>query len=323
MKFDYFYPEQAEQFAFFRIPKILFRDKRFKNISTDAKVLYGLMLDRVSLSVKNKWIDDKERIYIIFTLEEIMEELDCANQKATKLVVELENKAGLIERKRQGLGKPTLIYVKNFSSEITGESQNAVKEDSTDNLKKDEKEQDLQSHDFHESLTHENHDSGIMETMKQESRKSWSNKTEYNKTDFNDTDPFLSSEEGEGSKGTEESSGIKDLLWEQVMMDKLLQERPGDRDLLMEILQLLVDTLCTRRKTVRIVRDDKPAAEVRRQLLQLGPEHIRFVLDCMAENTTKIKNMRQYLLAALYNAPMTINSYYASLAQHDIAAGKI
>lgn len=117
MRFDYFYPEQAEQFAFFRIPKALFRDRQFKNISTDAKVLYGLMLDRVSLSVKNQWIDQKGRVYIIFTLEEIMEELGCANQKATKLVVELEEKAGLIERKRQGLGKPTLIYVKNFSRE--------------------------------------------------------------------------------------------------------------------------------------------------------------------------------------------------------------
>ena len=85
MNFDYFYPEQAEQFAFFRIPKALFKDPRFKNISTDAKVFYGLMLDRVSLSVKNKWIDDKGRVYIIFTLEEIMDELDCANQKATKL----------------------------------------------------------------------------------------------------------------------------------------------------------------------------------------------------------------------------------------------
>ena len=69
MTFDYFYPEQAEQFAFFRIPKILFKDKRFKHISTDAKVLYGLMLDRVSLSARNQWIDDRGRVYIIFTLE--------------------------------------------------------------------------------------------------------------------------------------------------------------------------------------------------------------------------------------------------------------
>ena len=127
MIFDYFYPEEAEQFAFFRIPKALFKDKRFKQVSTDAKLLYGLMLDRVSLSVKNQWIDEKGRVYIIFTLEDIMDEFDCANQKATKLVVELEEKAHLIERKRQGLGKPTLIYVKNFSSEMGKENSGDTK----------------------------------------------------------------------------------------------------------------------------------------------------------------------------------------------------
>ena len=307
MGFDYFYPEQAEQFAFFRIPKALFRDRQFKNISTDAKVLYGLMLDRVSLSVKNQWIDKKGRVYIIFTLEEIMEELGCANQKATKLVVELEEKAGLIERKRQGLGKPTLIYVKKFSRECA----------------EPEIQPDSQTHDFHDSQSHENHESRIMDPMNPDSRKSWSNKNESINTDFSNTDLFPSSEEKQEGNGAEGRTEIENLLREQLMMDRLLQECPRDRDLLMEILQLLTDTLCTHRKTIRLARDDKPAAEVRRQLLQLGPEHIRFVLDCMAENTTKIKNMRQYLLAALYNAPMTLNSYYASLAQHDIAAGKI
>ena len=122
MGFDYFYGPQAEQFAFFRIPKVLFTDARFQDISTDAKVLYGMMLDRVSLSVKNNWLDEEGRVYIIFTLQEIMEEMNCGDQKATKLQVELEKKCGLIERKRQGQGKPTLIYVKNFISS-TSESR--------------------------------------------------------------------------------------------------------------------------------------------------------------------------------------------------------
>ena len=90
MGFDYFYGPQAEQFAFFRIPKVLFTDARFQDISTDAKVLYGMMLDRVSLSVKNNWLDEEGRVYIIFTLQEIMEEMNCGDQKATKLQVELE-----------------------------------------------------------------------------------------------------------------------------------------------------------------------------------------------------------------------------------------
>lgn len=153
MAFDYFYPEQAEQFAFFRIPKILFKDKRFKNISTDAKVLYGMMLDRVSLSVKNNWMDEDGRIYIIFTLEDIMEEMNCGNQKATKLQVELEKKCGLIERKRQGQGKPTLIYVKNFISN-TSESR-------------------IKTRENHESgfQTRENHESRIVKNGNPDSRK--------------------------------------------------------------------------------------------------------------------------------------------------------
>ena len=115
MQFDYFYGSQAEQFSFYRIPKVLFTDPQFKPLSTDAKVLYGILLDRMSLSVKNHWLDEQSRVYIIFTTEEIMEALSCANQKACRLILELEKDAGLIERKRQGLGKPSLIYVKNFA----------------------------------------------------------------------------------------------------------------------------------------------------------------------------------------------------------------
>lgn len=115
MQFDYFYGSQAEQFSFYRIPKVLFTDPQFKPLSTDAKVLYGILLDRMSLSVKNHWLDEQSRVYIIFTTEEIMAALSCANQKACRLMLELEKDAGLIERKRQGLGKPSLIYVKNFA----------------------------------------------------------------------------------------------------------------------------------------------------------------------------------------------------------------
>lgn len=114
MSFDYYYGSQAEQFSFYRIPKILFTEPRFKNTSAEAKILYGLLLDRMSLSAKNGWLDEMGRVYIIYTLEEIMEALGCADQKALKLLSELEKKCGLIERKRQGLGKPNLIFVKNF-----------------------------------------------------------------------------------------------------------------------------------------------------------------------------------------------------------------
>lgn len=122
MQYEYFYGAQAEQFSFYRIPKALFTEPNFRELSTDAKVLYGILLDRMSLSLKNQWLDAQNKVYIIFTVEEIMDALNCANQKATRLMVELEKQAGLIERKRQGLGRPNLIYVKNFAETINSKS---------------------------------------------------------------------------------------------------------------------------------------------------------------------------------------------------------
>ena len=122
MQYEYFYGAQAEQFSFYRIPKALFTEPNFRELSTDAKVLYGILLDRMSLSLKNQWLDAQNKVYIIFTVEEIMDALNCANQKATRLMVELEKQAGLIERKRQGLGRPNLIYVKNFTATINDKS---------------------------------------------------------------------------------------------------------------------------------------------------------------------------------------------------------
>jgi len=122
MQYEYFYGAQAEQFSFYRIPKALFTEPNFRELSTDAKVLYGILLDRMSLSLKNQWLDAQNKVYIIFTVEEIMDALNCANQKATRLMVELEKQAGLIERKRQGLGRPNLIYEKNFAATINDKS---------------------------------------------------------------------------------------------------------------------------------------------------------------------------------------------------------
>lgn len=122
MQYEYFYGAQAEQFSFYRIPKALFTEPNFRELSTDAKVLYGILLDRMSLSLKNQWLDAQNKVYIIFTVEEIMDALNCANQKATRLMVELEKQAGVIERKRQGLGRPNLIYVKNFAATINSKS---------------------------------------------------------------------------------------------------------------------------------------------------------------------------------------------------------
>lgn len=250
MEFDYFYGQQAEQFSFYRIPKMLFTDDRFWNVSTDAKLLYGILLDRMNLSARNGWMDSAGRVYIIFTLEETMAALNCGDNKATKLYNELEKKCGLIERKRQGLGKPNLIYVKNFVSGVDSIVESRFK-------------------------SRENHDSGVGQTPIVESGKPRGNNTDTNYTDYSDTDPFLSS--GFCVKGTEGNGEWKqyyDYFREQLEFDILLSRYPYDHNLLNSILDLIVETVCTRRKLIRIASDDKPAEIVKSRFMKLESDHI-------------------------------------------------
>lgn len=165
MEFDYFYgPEDAEQYQFYRIPKLLITSEQFKDISVEAKLLYGLMLDRLSLSIKNGWFDSLNRAYIIYTIEDVMEDMHCRSQKACKLVSELEKNAGLIKKKRQGLGKPSLIYVLKFSTVCP------------------QKDQESKIKNF------ENQNSGVVKIETQEFRKSTGNKTNQNQAENNKTD---------------------------------------------------------------------------------------------------------------------------------------
>ena len=113
MVFNYYYGSEADQFNFIRIPKRLITDPLFAELSLSAKLLYGILLDRMSLSMKNKWLDKENRVYIIYQISEIMENLNMAEKTAIKTLKELEV-VGLVEKKRRGLGLPSLLYVKNF-----------------------------------------------------------------------------------------------------------------------------------------------------------------------------------------------------------------
>ena len=297
MTLDYFYGGEADQFSFYRIPKVLFTDPQYQTISVEAKVLYGLLLDRMSLSMKNGWTDKDGRVYIIFTVEDIMAAMGCGDQKAGKLLNELERKAGRIERKRQGLGKPNLIFVKNF---VTG-SKSRIKKS-------------------------ENHDSGQVNNTDQEPLNSRGNNTDRIKTEYNDTDsiPFTSFREPALKRyDATERAEYREFIKENIEYEILVGNYPYDLDTLEEILGLIVDVVCTSKATIRISGDDKPAEVVRSQFLKLNSEHISFVLDSLSQNTTRIRNIKQYLLATLYNAPLTIGNYYRSLVSHDMAEGSI
>ena len=287
MTLDYFYGQAGELFSFFRIPKALFQEQRFQDLSTDAKTLYGILLDRMSLSVKNEWFDKKGRVFIIFTIEDVKRTFRCADNKATRLLRELEE-FGLIERKRRGQGKPCLVYVKNFSAESSKES---VK-------------------------NRDNDDSCGSKIACQDPVKSRGIKKKENKTEMNNTNPILS-DESEKMKNREL---LEEYFSCSLEIDLLLRLYPDDEDTIYQIVDLLVDTCDSKRKLIRIAGDDKPAEVVLSRLKKLNADHIRFVLDCLAANTSPIRNMKQYLLAALFNAPTTIQLYYQNKVNHDLAS---
>ena len=286
MTLDYFYGQAGELFSFFRIPKALFQEQRFQDLSTDAKILYGILLDRMNLSVKNEWFDKKGRVFIIFTIEDVKRTLRCADNKATRLLRELE-KFGLIERKRRGQGKPCLVYVKNFSAES---SKERVK-------------------------NRDNDDSCGSKIACQDPVKSRGIKKKENKTEMNNTNPILS-DESEKMKNREL---LEEYFSHSLEIDLLLRLYPDDEDTLYQIVNLLVDTCATNRKLLHIAGDDKPAEVVRSRFMKLNADHIRFVLKCLAENSSPIRNMKQYLLASLYNAPTTMQLSYQNQTNHDLA----
>ena len=386
IQFDYFTGMEAEQYSFYRVPKVLFTEQCFKTLSCEAKVLYGLMLDRMSLSIKNRWLDSEDRVYIIFTVEEIAELMNCGTQKAVKLVKELDsnNGIGLIEKKRLGLGKPNVIYVKNF---MIREVPDQKSTDSCADLQPEHKKcADLQSeHRNHEECANlqseaengekpgtflngenhhsgvvkstiqdcvesqlqngENHNSGMMKTTNQEfpesqfqngenhhSRiveitkpeypKSQSNNTDINKTDISETEinqsyPIISSGNLKKKRDVmEEMRAYREVIHENIDYQYHAKEDVDELvELMIEVMMMPEDSM------IRIAGTEKPVALVKNRFMKLNYSHIEYVLFCLNRNTTKVGNIKAYLLTALYNAPATINIYYQAEVNHDMYGG--
>lgn len=277
----YFYGCEAEQYTFYRIPKALFTNPTYRRLSSDAKILYGLMLDRMGLSLRNQWLDEENRVFIYFTLEDAQEYLYCGHTKGVALFAELE-KLGLIERKKQGLGRPAKIYLLKFSAEEQSEVQ-----------------------------TSQNRKSRLPKNGTQDFPKAEANNTEYNKTELNENN--LSTVER--MMDFDEDSA---LLRKNIEYELLKEQLGTDEELLEEIVDLLEDTLVSQKDEVRIGVEYFPKEVVRNRLFKLNSEHIKYVIDCLKTNTTKVRNIRGYLLTMLYNAPVTMNSYYIAEVNHDL-----
>ena len=309
IKFDYYYGKEAESFSFFRIPKLLFTDPIFTKLSSDAKVLYGILLDRMNLSMKNNWIDEENKVYIIFTIEEIAEIMCCATQKATKILQELDDKKGigLVEKKRLGLGKPNILYVKNFIiQEVKYKKEKTHTNEEITN-------QELLKSQFKND---ENHNSGNVIFTKQELCKSQCNKTNINKTEYSDTEynnnsPISPSKEkimkdnSLSQKQDTEVEEVIEILKENIDYSFLVKEQSKNKEKIDLILNLMAEAI-QNKTDIRINRRIIAYETVKEQFLSLQKEHINYVLLVLDENKKKITNLRAYLLSLLYNAPVNI-----------------
>lgn len=331
LNLDYYYGTEADQYSFYRIPKTLLTDPRYQSVSIEAKVLYGLLLDRMGLSVKNGWMDSDRRIYIYFTQEDAMALMSCGKDKATKLFRELDKDGiGLIERKKQGQGRPTRIYVKNFilPPEPGQPQQSGETPPPAPQTAENQQSRPLDSAAL---LTAETPQSAPLETRGLDSGFSAPNKTEKKNTDLNDTDPSIfppnppaspvSPPAGrpKGRMRMDEMDRYRELIRENISFDLLLQEHPYDAETLEGYVELMVEVCCSRRDFIRIAGEEVATGVVKGRFLKLTHEHIAYVLDSLSQNTTLVKNIKAYTLVALYNAPTTIGQYYASLVSHDLA----
>lgn len=300
MTFNYFYGTEADQFSFYRIPKALFTDSYFKDLSSDAKILYGLMLDRMSLSIKNQWFDDKNRAYIYFSIEDIMELLNCGRNKAIKSMRELDDETGigLIEKRRQGFGKVNVIYVKTFMPEKTDEKK------FEEELKKFKKQTSVENEESTEVYI------------------SNPNNTNLSDTEMNDnkSNPIISVDEKifDSDNRSEDYQAYENLVKETIDYESLEVTHHNDMRQVDEIVNLIVETVMCKNDKILIASNWYPASLVKKKFLMLTYSHIEYVLHCMSGNTTKVKNIKKYLLAALFNAPSTMNGYYQAEVNHDM-----
>lgn len=315
MEFNYYYGSQADQFSFIRIPKLMLTGDMFSSLSIAAKVLYGVLLDRMSLSMKNGWFDEENRVFIIYQIGEIQEDLGFTKKKAMDLLSELET-FGLLEKKRRGHGLPNILYIKSFLSGIETRSSDFGTSDYQMEGSRGANSDTSRSVDLG---TYEEPKQALLEVHVLEPLK---NNTEINNTYRSDTESYPIISNGSDKKRSENESvmirAYEKLIRKNISFDDLLITHEHDHELLIGILELILETLVSQQEYILIASDRYPAELVKSKLLKLNYSHIDYVLHCFHSNTTKVRNIKKYLLAALFNAPSTMSGYYRAEVNHDM-----
>lgn len=282
MKLDYFYDTEGESFRFYQIPALLLEEKEYRDISDTAKILYGVLLSRLALSRKNKWIEKETgRLYISYNLKQLVDMLGRSDRTISKAMKQLAE-VGLIEKKKRGQGKTDIIYVMNFTRVDKEGSNREVMEEQVAN--------------------------GISE--KENTMENISEKKVYQNGEFR-------SEEITILKKEQKKEFYRKRIKQQLEYDLLIQRHKVEKDIIDAMIEILADICVSERKTYKISGEDIPVNEVQNRIKGLNIQHIEYIIECLNRNTREIRRPDNYLLTSLYNAPVTIGLYYKAQVQHD------
>lgn len=315
MQFDYFYGSEAEQFTFYRIPKILITSQFFKKVSDSAKLLYGLMLDRMSLSIRNGWLDDDNRAYIFFTTNDVMEQMSCGTEKATKMLAELDSEKGigLIERVKQGQGRPAIIYLKKF---YDIEDKDTTSQSST--LKNEN-----QAFEESKNKTFENRKTRLSEIKSLEFRKSKCNYNNINNTDINyiypinqDNYNIQNSDTQNEEEWIDRYTKTVDEIKKQIDYDYLINHT--ERDIVDEVVNIMAEVMTVYRPKYKIEGDFIEYNAVVNKFRQITAQKLEICLLAYSRKIQRIKNPKAYWISTLYNIPLTSEIVLQNMINSDI-----
>ena len=347
LMFKRFKSHQADQYTFFKIPKMLMTDKRISSISDSAKILYGLLLDRMSLSRENKWIDDNDELYIIYSVNEVIKNMGCSKQKVIKLFAELDSKTGigLIDRIKRGQGNPDIIYVNDFVTcneedcvANAGDSEKTISrpssvENTTKNHVKPLKYENHTSRSMKEATSsnhsdshfqkYENHTSRSKKITRLEVCESNPNNTDINNTNKNNNNSIISINANRGSlpidDGLNDSIDVNlamSMIKENMEYDDLVEMHPEEEQYIDEIVDIIAEVWISSADTFRIGGEDKAADVVKSRYQKVDLETVEYILDSLHHNTTRVSNIKSYLMTTIYNATLTKHSYYRAEASY-------
>lgn len=324
MEFDYYYGSQADQFSFIRIPRMLLKEEIFSSLTLQSKMLYSVLLDRMSLSMKNGWFDEENRVYIIYQISEIQSDLGFSKRKAMDYLAELET-FGLVQKKKRGFGLPSIIYVKSFL--IQKDYSGSIESRTSAGKQILSRSTDFRTSD---AIKCTSRGSGIGTSEVTESTPlvvsesaPLNNKTNTKHIYQSDikSNHILSADADEMRCDPDQADTIKSyekIIKDNIEYDALLQTNRFDEELVQGIFELILEIVVSQSETILIASEQYPAALVKSKFLKLNYMHIDYVISCMKKNTTRVKNIKKYLLATLFNAPTTMEGYYRAEVNADM-----